>query len=128
MGEPGAVAVHRVSACPCCPPLPPTQWGAVHAGRPPAGINPLVPVCCQVPQRTSPTGPKNTPNPARLGNVPSGILRKNSPAARNGGTEADAQILELNQQVGRGSLPDPRAGGHRGTGGLKVSAISLSHS
>ncbi|OWK51207.1 Dihydropyrimidinase-related protein 5 [Lonchura striata] len=52
-----------------------------------------------VPQRTSPTGPKNTPNPARLGNVPSGILRKNSPATRNGGTEADAQILELNQQL-----------------------------
>ncbi|NXF94989.1 MARE3 protein, partial [Eubucco bourcierii] len=36
---------------------------------------------------------------ARLSNVPSGILRKNSPAARNGGTEADAQILELNQQL-----------------------------
>lgn len=64
-------------------------------------------MCCQVPQRTSPTGPKNTPNPARLGNVPSGILRKNSPAARNGGTEADAQILELNQQVG---LPCPGLG------------------
>ncbi|NXF13846.1 MARE3 protein, partial [Smithornis capensis] len=64
-----------------------------------AGINPSVPMYCQVPQRTSPTGPKNTPNPARLGNVPSGILRKNSPAARNGGTEADAQILELNQQL-----------------------------
>uniref|UniRef100_A0A8C3PQV7 Microtubule associated protein RP/EB family member 3 n=1 Tax=Calidris pygmaea TaxID=425635 RepID=A0A8C3PQV7_9CHAR len=52
-----------------------------------------------VPQRTSPTGPKSTSNPARLSNVPSSILRKNSPAARNGGTEADAQILELNQQV-----------------------------
>ncbi|XP_075563779.1 microtubule-associated protein RP/EB family member 3 isoform X2 [Pelecanus crispus] len=52
-----------------------------------------------VPQRTSPTGPKSTPNPARLSNVPSSILRKNSPAARNGGTEADAQILELNQQL-----------------------------
>ncbi|OXB78544.1 UNVERIFIED_CONTAM: hypothetical protein H355_010024 [Colinus virginianus] len=52
-----------------------------------------------VPQRTSPTGPKNTQHPARLGNVPSGILRKNSPAARNGGPEADAQILELNQQL-----------------------------
>ncbi|XP_042659166.1 microtubule-associated protein RP/EB family member 3 isoform X2 [Tyto alba] len=52
-----------------------------------------------VPQRTSPTGPKNTPNPARLSNVPSSILRKNSPAARNGGPEADAQILELNQQL-----------------------------
>ncbi|XP_015140471.2 microtubule-associated protein RP/EB family member 3 isoform X2 [Gallus gallus] len=52
-----------------------------------------------VPQRTSPTGPKNTQHPARLGNVPSGILRKNSPATRNGGSEADAQILELNQQL-----------------------------
>ncbi|KAK2511977.1 hypothetical protein Q9233_016566 [Columba guinea] len=52
-----------------------------------------------VPQRTSPTGPKNTPNPARLSNVPSSILRKNSPATRNGGSEADAQILELNQQL-----------------------------
>ncbi|XP_015715354.1 microtubule-associated protein RP/EB family member 3 isoform X2 [Coturnix japonica] len=52
-----------------------------------------------VPQRTSPTGPKNTQQPARLGNVPSGILRKNSPATRNGGSEADAQILELNQQL-----------------------------
>uniref|UniRef100_H9H0V7 Microtubule-associated protein RP/EB family member 3 n=2 Tax=Meleagris gallopavo TaxID=9103 RepID=H9H0V7_MELGA len=52
-----------------------------------------------VPQRTSPTGPKNTQHPARLGNVPTGILRKNSPATRNGGPEADAQILELNQQL-----------------------------
>ncbi|RMB94062.1 hypothetical protein DUI87_29515 [Hirundo rustica rustica] len=60
---------------------------------------PKKPIGTAVPQRTSPTGPKNTPNPARLGNVPSGILRKNSPAARNGGTEADAQILELNQQL-----------------------------
>ncbi|NWU57176.1 MARE3 protein, partial [Dromas ardeola] len=66
---------------------------------PQAGINPLVPVCRQVPQRTPPTGPKSTSNPARLSNVPSSILRKNSPAARNGGTEADAQILELNQQL-----------------------------
>nr|XP_021400820.1 microtubule-associated protein RP/EB family member 3 [Lonchura striata domestica] len=99
LGEPGAVAVRRVSAYPCCPPLPPTQWGGSLLAAPRAGINPLVPVCSQVPQRTSPTGPKNTPNPARLGNVPSGILRKNSPATRNGGTEADAQILELNQQL-----------------------------
>ncbi|NXN76216.1 MARE3 protein, partial [Himantopus himantopus] len=66
---------------------------------PQASINPSVPVCRQVPQRTSPTGPKSTSNPARLSNVPSSILRKNSPAARNGGTEADAQILELNQQL-----------------------------
>lgn len=79
---------------------PPHRAGGSLLAAPPAGINPLVAMCCQVPQRTSPTGPKNTPNPARLGNVPSGILRKNSPAARNGGTEADAQILELNQQVG----------------------------
>lgn len=85
-------------------PLPPRMKRG-GGGSPPAApwacINPLVPVCCQVPQRTSPTGPKSTPNPARLSNVPSSILRKNSPAARNGGTEADAQILELNQQVGR---------------------------
>ncbi|XP_054149408.1 microtubule-associated protein RP/EB family member 3 isoform X2 [Melozone crissalis] len=60
---------------------------------------PKKPIGTAVPQRTSPTGPKNSPNPARLGTVPSGILRKNSPAARNGGTEADAQILELNQQL-----------------------------
>ncbi|XP_068535241.1 microtubule-associated protein RP/EB family member 3 isoform X4 [Anas acuta] len=44
-------------------------------------------------------GPKSTHNPARLSNVPSSILRKNSPATRNGGPEADAQILELNQQL-----------------------------
>lgn len=115
MGEPGAVALHRVSACPCCALLPLTQCrGGSLLAAPPAGINPLVPVCCQVPQRTSPTGPKNTPNPARLGNVPSGILRKNSPAARNGGTEADAQILELNQQVG---VPCQGTGGHCRAGG-----------
>ncbi|KAK4825046.1 hypothetical protein QYF61_023050 [Mycteria americana] len=71
---------------------------------------PKKPIGTAVPQRTSPTGPKSTPNPARLSNVPSSILRKNSPAARNGGTEADAQILELNQQVGR-------AGGRPGVGG-----------
>ncbi|NWH96330.1 MARE3 protein, partial [Aegithalos caudatus] len=50
---------------------------------------------------------------ARLGNMPSGILRKNSPAARNGGTEADAQILELNQQVG---APCRGLGGTQGLG------------
>lgn len=87
------------------------QGGGSPPAAPRAGINPLVPVCCQVPQRTSPTGPKSTPNPARLSNVPSSILRKNSPAARNGGTEADAQILELNQQVG-GPLPALPAPGH----------------
>ncbi|XP_014817413.1 PREDICTED: microtubule-associated protein RP/EB family member 3-like, partial [Calidris pugnax] len=97
-GQPGATAQPpQHSACPSCP-LP--WWGGPASSPPQAGINPLVPVCCcQVPQRTSPTGPKSTSNPARLSNVPSSILRKNSPAARNGGTEADAQILELNQQL-----------------------------
>uniref|UniRef100_A0A670HYP6 Microtubule-associated protein RP/EB family member 3 n=1 Tax=Podarcis muralis TaxID=64176 RepID=A0A670HYP6_PODMU len=52
-----------------------------------------------VPQRTSPTGPKNLQNPARLNVAPSNIVRKNPPLARNGGSEADAQILELNQQL-----------------------------
>ncbi|KAM6432534.1 microtubule-associated protein RP/EB family member 3 [Rhynochetos jubatus] len=52
-----------------------------------------------VPQRTSPTGPRCPPNPARLSHVPGSILRKPPPAARNGGPEADAQILELNQQL-----------------------------
>lgn len=31
--------------------------------------------------------------------TPTNIVRKNTPLARNGGSEADAQILELNQQV-----------------------------
>lgn len=84
----------------CLPSLPAAPHPSPHT--PQSGINPSVPVCRQVPQRTSPTGPKSTSNPARLSNVPSSILRKNSPAARNGGTEADAQILELNQQVGQG--------------------------
>lgn len=53
-----------------------------------------------VPQRTSPTGPKNMQTSGRLSNVaPPCILRKNPPSARNGGHEADAQILELNQQL-----------------------------
>ncbi|EPY77385.1 microtubule-associated protein RP/EB family member 3 isoform 1 [Camelus ferus] len=53
-----------------------------------------------VPQRTSPTGPKNTQTSGRLSNVaPPCILRKNPPSARNGGHETDAQILELNQQL-----------------------------
>lgn len=60
-----------------------------------------------VPQRTSPTGPKNMQTSGRLSNVaPPCILRKNPPSARNGGHETDAQILELNQQVsgmGKGS-------------------------
>lgn len=55
-----------------------------------------------VPQRTSPTGPKNMQTSGRLSNVaPPCILRKNPPSARNGGHETDAQILELNQQVSR---------------------------
>ncbi|XP_074845180.1 microtubule-associated protein RP/EB family member 3 isoform X4 [Carettochelys insculpta] len=52
------------------------------------------------PQRTSPTGPKTMQVPARVTSIaPSNITRKNPPAARNGGSEADAQILELNQQL-----------------------------
>lgn len=59
---------------------------------------------CTVPQRTSPTGPKNMQTSGRLSNVaPPCILRKNPPSARNGGHEADTQILELNQQVGPSS-------------------------
>ncbi|MBV99844.1 Microtubule-associated protein RP/EB family member 3, partial [Eschrichtius robustus] len=55
---------------------------------------------CSVPQRTSPTGPKNMQTSGRLSNVaPPCILRKNPPSARNGGHETDAQILELNQQL-----------------------------
>uniref|UniRef100_A0A8C0IQ17 Microtubule associated protein RP/EB family member 3 n=1 Tax=Chelonoidis abingdonii TaxID=106734 RepID=A0A8C0IQ17_CHEAB len=50
--------------------------------------------------RTSPTTPKTMPVPTRVTNViPSNITRKNPPAARNGGSEADTQILELNQQL-----------------------------
>uniref|UniRef100_A0A8D1GSV6 Microtubule associated protein RP/EB family member 3 n=1 Tax=Sus scrofa TaxID=9823 RepID=A0A8D1GSV6_PIG len=66
-----------------------------------------------VPQRTSPTGPKNMQTSGRLSNVaPPCILRKNPPSARNGGHETDAQILELNQQVsgvGKGSRQDSPA-------------------
>ncbi|XP_075770692.1 microtubule-associated protein RP/EB family member 3 isoform X2 [Pelodiscus sinensis] len=52
------------------------------------------------PQRISPTGPKTIQVPVRVTNVaPSNIARKNPPVARNGGTEADNQILELNQQL-----------------------------
>ncbi|XP_067406592.1 microtubule-associated protein RP/EB family member 3 isoform X2 [Emydura macquarii macquarii] len=61
---------------------------------------PKKPIGMAVPQRTSPTGPKTMPAPIRVSNiVPSNITRKNPPAARNGGSEADAQILELNQQL-----------------------------
>lgn len=64
-------------------------------------VSPLLTlVLWTVPQRTSPTGPKNMQTSGRLSNVaPPCILRKNPPSARNGGHEADAQILELNQQV-----------------------------
>ncbi|XP_070591051.1 microtubule-associated protein RP/EB family member 3 isoform X1 [Erythrolamprus reginae] len=57
------------------------------------------PIGTAVPQRTSPTGPKNVPNPARMNITSSNILRKNPSLARNGGSEADTQILELNQQL-----------------------------
>uniref|UniRef100_A0A8C9R4P4 Microtubule-associated protein RP/EB family member 1 n=1 Tax=Scleropages formosus TaxID=113540 RepID=A0A8C9R4P4_SCLFO len=53
-----------------------------------------------VPQRTSPTVPKNVPTPPRaVNNTLSVSTRKNPPASRNGGSEADAQIMELNQQL-----------------------------
>ncbi|XP_030054485.1 microtubule-associated protein RP/EB family member 3 [Microcaecilia unicolor] len=61
---------------------------------------PKKPIGTAVPQRTSPTGPKTMPPPARSPNaIPPSNLRKNPPAARNGGSEADTQILELNQQL-----------------------------
>ncbi|XP_053106702.1 microtubule-associated protein RP/EB family member 3 isoform X3 [Hemicordylus capensis] len=60
---------------------------------------PKKPIGTAVPQRTSPTGPKNLQHPARMNVAPSNIVRKNPPSARNGGSEADAQILELNQQL-----------------------------
>lgn len=50
------------------------------------------------PQRTSPTVPKNMPTPQRVQhNTP--VMRKNPSLSRNGGS--DAEIMELNQQVGR---------------------------
>ncbi|XP_066563159.1 microtubule-associated protein RP/EB family member 3b isoform X3 [Amia ocellicauda] len=53
-----------------------------------------------VPQRTSPTAPKNMPAPQRQPNTtPSMGIRKNPPMARNGGSDTDAQIMELNQQL-----------------------------
>lgn len=71
--------------------LPPGLW----AHMAPSNLLPRA-----VPQRTSPTGPKNMQTSGRLSNVaPPCILRKNPPSARNGGHETDAQILELNQQV-----------------------------
>ncbi|KAJ8372162.1 hypothetical protein AAFF_G00294220 [Aldrovandia affinis] len=50
-----------------------------------------------VPQRTSPTAPKNMPTPQRALN--SNPVRKHPPIARNGGSDCDAQITELNQQL-----------------------------
>ncbi|KAJ8291159.1 hypothetical protein GJAV_G00022080 [Gymnothorax javanicus] len=52
----------------------------------------------QLPQRTSPTVPKNMPAPQRtLNSTPSTGMRKNPAMARNGGN--DAEIMELNQQL-----------------------------
>ncbi|XP_069461638.1 microtubule-associated protein RP/EB family member 3 isoform X1 [Ambystoma mexicanum] len=60
---------------------------------------PRKPIGTAVPQRTSPTGPKSMTPQARLPNVPAvSNLRKNLPATRNGGSDVDAQIVELNQQ------------------------------
>ncbi|XP_048830946.1 microtubule-associated protein RP/EB family member 3-like isoform X1 [Brienomyrus brachyistius] len=56
---------------------------------------PKKPCGAPVPQRTSPTVPKNMPTPQRALNTTS--MRKNPPIARNGGS--DAEILELNQQL-----------------------------
>ncbi|XP_036406277.1 microtubule-associated protein RP/EB family member 3-like isoform X1 [Megalops cyprinoides] len=50
-----------------------------------------------VPQRTSPTAPKNMPTPQRALN--SNPMRRNPPMARNGGGDTEAQIMELNQQL-----------------------------
>ncbi|MFT7810768.1 microtubule-associated protein RP/EB family member 3 isoform X1 [Arapaima gigas] len=53
-----------------------------------------------VPQRTSPTAPKNTPaNPRAINNTSAIGMRKNPHISRNGGSEADPQIMELNQQL-----------------------------
>uniref|UniRef100_UPI00398E6BF7 microtubule-associated protein RP/EB family member 3-like isoform X3 n=1 Tax=Pristiophorus japonicus TaxID=55135 RepID=UPI00398E6BF7 len=56
----------------------------------------VVPPHNPVPQRTSPTAPKMT----RTQNVPSSMgMRKTQHVTRNGATDADAQIVELNQQL-----------------------------
>ncbi|XP_048842220.1 microtubule-associated protein RP/EB family member 3b isoform X2 [Brienomyrus brachyistius] len=53
-----------------------------------------------VPHRTSPTVPKTMPGPQRaLNNTSSLGTRKNTAVARNGGSEAEAQMVELNQQL-----------------------------
>ncbi|XP_067840478.1 microtubule-associated protein RP/EB family member 3b [Heptranchias perlo] len=58
---------------------------------------PRRPVGTAVPQRTSPTAPKIT---TRTPNVPSSMgMRKTALVTRNGASDADAQIIELNQQL-----------------------------
>ncbi|XP_033873153.3 microtubule-associated protein RP/EB family member 3-like isoform X1 [Acipenser ruthenus] len=54
-----------------------------------------------VPQRTSPTAPKNVPAPQRVSHTTPfmGGGRKNTPVVRNGASDADTQIMELNQQL-----------------------------
>ncbi|XP_069742639.1 microtubule-associated protein RP/EB family member 3b isoform X2 [Narcine bancroftii] len=57
---------------------------------------PKRPVGTAVPQRTSPTAPKITRTP----NAPSSMgMRKAHHLSRNGASDADAQIIELNQQL-----------------------------
>ncbi|XP_059837720.1 microtubule-associated protein RP/EB family member 3b isoform X1 [Hypanus sabinus] len=57
---------------------------------------PKRPVGTAVPQRTSPTAPKITRTP----NAPSSMgMRKAQHLSRNGASDADAQIIELNQQL-----------------------------
>ncbi|XP_077148011.1 microtubule-associated protein RP/EB family member 3 isoform X1 [Ranitomeya variabilis] len=55
-------------------------------------------IISSVPQRTSPTGPKTMQPPARLQNS-SHPIKRNPPITRNGGSELDSQITELNQQL-----------------------------
>uniref|UniRef100_A0A4W3H4R2 Microtubule-associated protein RP/EB family member 3 n=2 Tax=Callorhinchus milii TaxID=7868 RepID=A0A4W3H4R2_CALMI len=56
------------------------------------------PIGTAVPQRTSPTTPKVAPS--RTPHVPlSTGMRKTPHVARNGASDADAQIIELNQQL-----------------------------
>ncbi|XP_053565438.1 microtubule-associated protein RP/EB family member 3 isoform X2 [Bombina bombina] len=58
---------------------------------------PKKPIGTAVPQRTSPTCPKPTPLVRLLNTAPP--VRKNPPITRNGGSDTDAQIVELNQQL-----------------------------
>ncbi|KAM4695484.1 microtubule-associated protein RP/EB family member 3 isoform 1-T2 [Discoglossus pictus] len=59
---------------------------------------PRKPIGTAVPQRTSPTCPKPLQPLVRLQNT-APPARKNIPITRNGGSEMDTQILELNQQL-----------------------------